>query len=92
MGTFSRRIGTAVVTVVATALVALAPLTAGAAEGRVAPSGKAARSNDALAEDLVERFLDLLVAEPDLEGLQEFLSPAFLRQGAAGTFATKLLF
>jgi hypothetical protein len=70
-------------------MVAPAPVSAATATGRDVRSARDARSNDELAQDLVERFLDLLVGETDVEGLRELLSPAFLRQGADGTSSTK---
>lgn len=67
----------------------LTPVPAAAAHDRQTQAKRDARSSDELAQDLVERFLDLLVGKPDIEGLRKFLSPAFLRQGADGTSSTK---
>lgn len=60
--------------------------------------GAACRSDDGNAPDLdepsrtgqelVEKYMSLL-ADQDVDGLEGFLSDAFLRQGAEGQFATK---
>jgi hypothetical protein len=39
-------------------------------------------------QELVEKYMSLLVEE-DVAGLEDFLSDAFMRQGAEGRFATK---
>jgi hypothetical protein len=39
-------------------------------------------------QELVEKYMSLL-AEEDVAGLEDFLSDAFMRQGAEGRFATK---
>ena len=76
-----------VVSMTAVFVPAAAGTSAGA--GRNVHAASSARSNDELAQRLVERFLDLLVDEPDIDGLRAFLSPAFIRQGADGTASTK---
>ena len=88
-GALSRLVVAAAMTAVLSASVGVVLVPAAAAAGRDAMTRRNDRSADELAQDLVGRFLDLFVGEPDVAGLGEFLSPAFLRQGADGTSYTK---